>query len=211
MGGGAEGQAAMQNWLRGGFEMDRKGNWRLKPQVADTLQRDVTAVIAETGWQRSISRSASHQLNQGTSLDASLSAGVSRGGVGSGGRSSGAGGNIAGRAGISSTDAGVGETSVRGSIDVVNYDVRSAIAESERAASRSSSPEAAFTEELQRRVLGEKGLRNRYLEQAAEGHGVIDATAPLTSLEQRQIRNTGRFNGDRNTGWGDDDPEFRKR
>jgi len=26
--------------LRGGFEMDRKGNWRLKPQVADTLERD---------------------------------------------------------------------------------------------------------------------------------------------------------------------------
>jgi hypothetical protein len=28
MGGGTEGQASLANWLRGGFEMDRKGQWR---------------------------------------------------------------------------------------------------------------------------------------------------------------------------------------
>src|SRR3546814_16835968 len=37
---GPEGQAMMANWLRGGFEMDRNGEWRLNPQVADTLPRD---------------------------------------------------------------------------------------------------------------------------------------------------------------------------
>lgn len=30
------------------------GNWRLKPQVADTIQRDVQAVMAQTGWTRSL-------------------------------------------------------------------------------------------------------------------------------------------------------------
>src|SRR3546814_2793026 len=55
--GGEQGQAMMQNWLRGGFEMDRHGDWRLNPQVADTLTRDVQAIIAQTGWQRGLSRS----------------------------------------------------------------------------------------------------------------------------------------------------------
>src|SRR3546814_5132943 len=68
MGGGAEGQAMLSNWLRGGFEMDRKGEWRLKPQVADTLQRDVQAIMAQTGWQRSLSRLAQAQTTRGTNL-----------------------------------------------------------------------------------------------------------------------------------------------
>src|SRR3546814_19487636 len=51
---GPEGQAMMANWLRGGFEMDRNGEWRLNPQVADTLQRDGFATLAQTGWQRAI-------------------------------------------------------------------------------------------------------------------------------------------------------------
>src|SRR3546814_20884286 len=68
MGGGAEGQAMLSNWLRGGFEMDRKGEWRLKPQVADTLQRDVQAIMAQTGWQRSLSRLAQDQTTMGTNL-----------------------------------------------------------------------------------------------------------------------------------------------
>ena len=52
LGGGREGHVAMAHWLKGGFEMDRQGNWRLKPQVADTLQRDVQAIIAQTGWEK---------------------------------------------------------------------------------------------------------------------------------------------------------------
>jgi len=68
MGGGAEGRAAMANWLRGGFEMDRKGDWRLKPQVADTLQRDVQAIMAQTGWERNISRSAQDQTAFGITV-----------------------------------------------------------------------------------------------------------------------------------------------
>jgi conjugal transfer mating pair stabilization protein TraG len=54
LGGGAQGQAMMANWLKGGFEMDRRGHWRLKPQVADTLERDVMAIMVQTGWQRSV-------------------------------------------------------------------------------------------------------------------------------------------------------------
>src|SRR3546814_4164544 len=48
--------------------MDRKGEWRLKPQVADTLQRDVQAIMAQTGWQRSRSRLAQDQTTMGTNL-----------------------------------------------------------------------------------------------------------------------------------------------
>ncbi len=65
-----------KNWLRGGFEMDRKGDWRLKPQVADTLQRDVQAIMVQTGWQRTLARSAEKQTTMGTSWGAGLSAGV---------------------------------------------------------------------------------------------------------------------------------------
>src|SRR3546814_1005078 len=53
LGSGTEGQAAMANWLKGGFEMDRSGNWRLKTQVDDTLERDVKAIMVQIGWQRS--------------------------------------------------------------------------------------------------------------------------------------------------------------
>ena len=67
---GEQGQAMMQNWLRGGFEMDRHGNWRPNPQVADTLTRDVQAIIAQTGWQRGLSRSAQDQVTIGTSVGA---------------------------------------------------------------------------------------------------------------------------------------------
>jgi conjugal transfer mating pair stabilization protein TraG len=58
----------LANWLRGGLEMDRKGEWRLKPQVADTLQRDVQAIMTQTGWQRTLSRSAADQTTMGTTV-----------------------------------------------------------------------------------------------------------------------------------------------
>src|SRR3546814_12937251 len=66
----------MADWLNVGFEMYRSGNWRLKPQVADTLERDVTAIIVQTGWQRSLSRGASHQVPNGAADSIGISGGV---------------------------------------------------------------------------------------------------------------------------------------
>src|SRR3546814_5321132 len=71
---GPEGQAMMANWLVGGFERDRNGEWRLNPQVADTLQRDVSAILAQTGWQRAISRSAQDQISMGTTVGGNVGA-----------------------------------------------------------------------------------------------------------------------------------------
>jgi conjugal transfer mating pair stabilization protein TraG len=105
----------------------------------------------------------------------------------------------------------MGETGARSSIDIVNHDVRSAISSAERAASRSVSPEQAFTNELRQQILGTAGLRNRYLQQADAGRGTADITAPLTSMEQKSILQSGRFNGDRSQGWDDGDPEFKTR
>src|SRR3546814_6071094 len=85
---GPEGQAMMANWLRGGFEMDRNGAWRLNPQVADTLQRDVSAIMAQTGWQRAISRSAPDQISMGTTVGGTVGASAPSGDYASrGGRS----------------------------------------------------------------------------------------------------------------------------
>jgi conjugal transfer mating pair stabilization protein TraG len=78
LGGGQQGQAMMENWLRGGFEMDRKGQWRLKPQVADTLERDVQAIMAQSGWSRSLSRSADTTATAGTTLVGSISGSATR-------------------------------------------------------------------------------------------------------------------------------------
>lgn len=209
MGGGAEGQAAMQNWLRGGFEMDRKGNWRLKPQVADTLERDVSAIIVQTGWSRSLHRSASHQISNGSDVGGQIGAGVSRGG--GSGKGAGASGSVGVQLGYSSRDIGTGTTEASASMDIVNYDVRNALAGAEKAASRSADPAAAFSSALSREILGSSGLRNRYLEQSDSGRGVRDLLAPITTGEQRTILDTGRFSGDLDRGPLDGDPEFKKR
>ncbi|PZU56158.1 MAG: hypothetical protein DI547_17230 [Sphingobium sp.] len=210
LGGGAEGHTAMENWLKGGFEMDRRGDWRLKPQVADTLQRDVQAIIAQTGWQRSLSRGSSHQLSQAISVDGEIGASIDKGGgrPGSRGRTV---GRLGGRVGMASSDIGQASTDARASIDIMNYDVRTTIAAAELVASRSRKPEIAFTDELSRQILGNDGLRNRYLGQAAAGRGTADATAPITSWEQSKILDSGRFSGDRDEGLGDGDPKFRPR
>ncbi|MFA7585795.1 MAG: conjugal transfer protein TraG N-terminal domain-containing protein [Novosphingobium sp.] len=217
LGGGKEGHDAMANWLRGGFEMDRHGNWRLKPQVADTLQRDVQAVMAQTGWTRSIERSAQDQNSMGTNLGASISASASRAGAskqGARGQKQGhnsiAGGASA-KLGFESTDMGITSETANSSVDVVNYDVRNAIAAAERAASRAESPADAFARELDRQVLGSNGLRNRYLEQADSARGTTDVTAPLTSIEQSSVLRTGRFSNDMENGPFDGDPTFKER
>jgi conjugal transfer mating pair stabilization protein TraG len=220
MGGGEEGRAAMANWLRGGFEMDRKGEWRLKPQVADTLQRDVQAIMAQTGWQRSLSRSADKQNSMGTMVDLSLGGGVL---AGSGGQSSpdnkraSSGGNrgyqgrAGGSLGFNSTETSRTDSSATATMDIVNYDVRNAIAAAERTASKSDNPQRAFSEELGRQVLGPQGLRNRYLENADSGRSTFDYAAPIVSGEQSSVLNSGRLTGDRDHGGNDGDPSYKTR
>jgi len=217
LGGGAEGRAAMANWLRGGFEMDRQGNWRLKPQIADTLQRDVQAIMAQTGWTRNIARRAEDSTSMGTDVGASISANVSRAGSGRTVAGSGkqAGSSVSGGAGANlgfeSSDRGTTSETANANIDIVNYDVREAIAASERAAARSDNPADAFSRELSRQVLGPEGLRNRYLEQAASGRGTADITGPLTSIEQSSVLRSGTFSTDLEHSPQDGDPSFKER
>jgi len=201
---GPEGQAMMANWLRGGFEMDRNGEWRLNPQVADTLQRDVSAIMAQTGWQRSLSRQAVDQITMGTTVGGEIGASsqstdyASRGARGKGDSSAGkqTSGAVSGRLGYSSNDVGISTENAQAALDIVNYDVRGAIATAERAAAHSATPETTFTRELNRQVLGPEGLRDRYLEQADSARGTTDITAPLTSYEQSSILRKGRFSND---------------
>ena len=218
LGSGKEGQAAMASWLRGGFEMDRRGNWRLKPQVADTLERDVTAIMVQTGWQRSLSRSAEHSTADSQSISGDLTASASRG-VGSGdkgGEEKGGGkssvtGSLSGSLNADISDRGIAAVVAQSSIDTVNYDVREAIASAEKAAARSGHPEETFTKELSERVLGRDGLRNRYLRQADAGRGTVDVTGPVISMEQSSILGSGRLMFDRDNGMADGDPSFKER
>jgi len=218
LGGGEEGQQQMANWLQGGFEVDRNGNWRLKPQVADTLQRDVQAIMAQTGWQRSISRSATDQVTMGTNVGAEIggsseSADAVSDGPAKGRRnpSSSTSGRTGGQLGFRSSDTGSTIEAAQATVDIVNYDVRGAIAAAERAASHSTQPEKAFSQELGRQVLGPTGLRNRYLGDADAGRGTGDTTAPVTSIEQSSVLGTGRFSNDLESGPLDGNSEFKKR
>lgn len=153
----------------------------------------------------------------GTNLGASVSASASRAGASKqGARGQNQGHNsIAGGAsaklGFESTDMGITSETANSSVDVVNYDVRKAIAAAERAASRAASPADAFARELDRQVLGSDGLRNRYLEQADSARGTADVTAPLTSIEQSSVLRTGRFSNDMENGPFDGDPTFKER
>jgi conjugal transfer mating pair stabilization protein TraG len=214
-----QGQAMMANWLKGGFEMDRNGEWRLNPQVADTLQRDVSAIMAQTGWQRSISRQAVDQITMGTTVGGEIGASsqstdyASRSARAKGGASRGkqTSGIVSGRLGLSSNDVGISSENAQAALDIVNYDVRGVIAASERAAARSATPEATFTQELNRQLLGPEGLRNRYLGQADSARGTADVTAPLTSYEQSSILSKGRFSTDLANGPFDGDNNDKKR
>ena len=228
--GGEQGQAMMQNWLRGGFEMDRHGNWRLNPQVADTLTRDVQAIIAQTGWQRGLSRSAQDQVSMGTTVGAQIGGtiGVDESeAIGGRGQPAGKGqqsnqtpttqkgrstsGRVGGNLGFESRDFGSTTESADSSIDIVNYDVRETIAAAERAASRSSDPAATFSRELSDRILGPDGMRNRYLQDADSGRATFDVTGPLTSIEQNSVLKSGRFSTDIDGSPGDGDSSFKKR
>jgi len=218
MGGGEAGQKALAAWLQGGFRMDRTGEWRIAPQVADTLQRDIGAILAQTGWQRSLARTADKQSimssNFGVSVGASMSAGggtdgSARGSEAANNRSS--LGRAGGQIGFESRDSGMVGSSARSSLDIANYDVRSAIAAAESVAAKSRDPAAAFSRELSRQILGADGLRNRYLQDAASGRGTWDFAAPLTSTEQSSVLATGRHTTDLDEGPGDGKPKHRTR
>ena len=212
LGGGAEGKAAMADWLRGGFEMDRRGNWRLKPQVADTLQRDVQAIMVQTGWERTIARSAQDQTGVSISVSGEVSGGS---GSGTGGRSKGSRSGIAfGRAGgslgVSSQESGMTNETATAQLNIINYDVRQALANAEQSAARSPKPAEAFSTRLADEILGSTGLRNRYLGDADSGRGVVDLAAPMTSMEQVSILKSGRLSTDLKSGPFDGNPDFKK-
>lgn len=224
LGSGEQGQTMMQSWLKGGFEMDRHGNWRLKPQVADTLTRDVQAIIAQTGWQRGISRSAQDQVSMGTNISGSIgsSVGVSESEAtgGRGGKARGqrtpvqtrsTTGRVGGSVGFTSRDVGTTNETAQTNLDIVNYEVREAIAAAERSTARSTNPEATFSRELSDRILGPDGLRNRYLGDADSGRATLDITGPLTSIEQNSLLKSGRFSTDLDNSLGDGDSTFKKR
>lgn len=229
MGGGTEGQAMLANWLRGGFEMNRNGEWRLKPQVADTLQRDVQAIMSQTGWERSLSRSAQDQATMGTNLGINLGKSVTvsetessggRSATSSRGRRRSDGpfekkdqtksGNFGANLGFESRDVGVLSENAQSTMDIVNYEVRNAIAASELAAARSRDPAASFSRELSSRILGNEGMRNRYLKDADNGRATFDVTGPLTSLEQNSVLAKGTFSTDVQGSAADGDSTFKK-
>lgn len=95
-------------------------------------------------------------------------------------------------------------------LNILNHDVRQALANAERLSARSSNPSEAFTTGLASEILGPKGLRNRYLADADSGRGVVDVTAPVTSLEQSSLLSRGRFSTDMASGPFDGDPQFKK-
>jgi conjugal transfer mating pair stabilization protein TraG len=196
MGGGAEGQAALANWLRGSFEMDRKGHWRLKPQVADTLQRDVQAIMAQTGWQRTVARNAQDQNSFTVSVDGQVGGSVEHRSRTSKGQQSRTSGTAGGSLSVSSSEIGNTSETAIANLDIMNFEVRQAISNAEWSAARLTSPHRAFSIELSKQVFGNDGLRNRYLQNADDARGTLDINAPITSLEQSSLLTRGRFSND---------------
>lgn len=212
MGGSTEGRAAMANWLKGGFEMDRKGDWRLKPQVADTIQRDVQAIMAQMGWERSIGRAAQDQNVFNITAQGEIAGTtISTGGESTKGQSSSGRGRVGGSFAVSSQESGTTSEAASSQLSIVNYDVRQAIANAEHAASKAGQPADAFTNRLASEILGPSGLRNRYLGDADSARGTTDLNAPLTSLEQSSLLYSGRFSNDLASSPPDGDGSFKKR
>ena len=120
-------------------------------------------------------------------------------------------GRVGASVGFTSQDVGVANETARASLDVVNHDVRNAIAAAESAAARSSRPEETFSRELSERILGPSGMRNRYLHDADAGRATFDVTGPLTSIEQNSVLKSGRFSTDIDGSPGDGDSSFKKR
>lgn len=120
-------------------------------------------------------------------------------------------GRVGANVGFTSRDVGISTENAQSSLDIVNHDVRNAIAAAERAAARSSRPEEAFSRELSERILGPTGMRNRYLHDADAGRATFDITGPFTSIEQNSVLKNGRFSTDVDGSLGDGDSSFKKR
>lgn len=195
-----------------------------------TATRDVQAIIAQTGWQRGLSRSAQDNVTIGTSVGAQLGGSVGideseaiggRGQPAEKGKQAGqaqspqkttsTSGRVGASLGFESRDVGITNETAQSSIDIVNYDVRETIAAAERAAARASDPAATFSRELSDRILGPDGMRNRYLQDADSGRATFDITGPLTSVEQNSVLKSGRFSTDVDGSPGDGDSSFKKR
>ena len=184
--------------------MDRRGAWRLKPQVADTLQRDIGAIIAQTGWSRAIDRGAqdhtSLRFDAGLQIGATSNSASSEKHPGDDRQQLGtAGGNI----GMSSSDSTSMSESASAKLDIVNYQVRSSLTAAGQKAAHARDPAQTFTEHLSNEIMGSDGLRIKYLRDAAAGRSTIDALSPLTSREQEALLQTGRSLLDSSSGIGD--------
>jgi conjugal transfer mating pair stabilization protein TraG len=112
--------------------------------------------------------------------------------------------------GISSQEGGSTNETANAHLNIVNYEVRQALANSEVAAARSINPAEVFANRLSEEILGSDGLRNRYIGQADSARGTADLTAPLTSLEQSSLLSSGRFSTNLRSGPFDGDPQFKK-
>src|SRR3546814_1013967 len=63
----------------------------------------------------------------------------------------------------------------------------------------------SFSREMSNRILGNDGIRNRYLQDADNGRATFDITGPLTSLEQNSVLAKGSFSTDIQGSPGDGD------
>ena len=152
----------------------------------------------------------------GTTVGATLSASASHSGASSRDGSRHASGNsLAGGAGGSlgfeSANRGATTEAANANLNIVNYDVRSAISEAEVVSARAERPEEVFAHALSIRILGSRGLRNQYIEQADSARGTFDISGPLTSREQSALLGSGRFSDDLARGPFDGDPAFKER
>lgn len=111
---------------------------------------------------------------------------------------------------LSRRQSGITNETVSAHLNIVNHDVRQALANAESLSARSTNPSEAFTNGLATEILGPSGLRNRYLNDVDSGRGIVDVTAPVTSLEQSSLLSHGRFSTDMASGPFDDDPPFKK-
>lgn len=168
--------------------------------------------MTQTGWERSIGRSAQEQTSFSISVSGKIAGGGSAGSAGKSqeGRGAGAFGRTGGSLGISSQESSMINETVSAHFNIIDHDVRQALANAERLSARSSNPSAEFANGSATEILGPDGLRNRCLGDADSGRGVVDVTAPVTSLEQSSLLNRGRFSTDMNAGIFDGDPHFKK-
>jgi conjugal transfer mating pair stabilization protein TraG len=70
-------------------------------------------------------------------------------------------GGLGGSLRFESSDRGSTTETAGANLNIVNYDVRSAIRAAENTASRATNPEKAFSDALSQQILGSDGLRTK--------------------------------------------------